>query len=180
MSLISLAFVRTAVAAVTLNVAAALIVSSVAYADPHCHRVDAYWNTNVSKLVENINECDKKSWQNCSQAAAIHYDLKAGSLFQRAKACGLTKSIPQAFDVTSHKDTDSTKCMHDRDTLRATYEVRSQARIACANARAGGDNQEWLDSQCAYFRSQMANYHTPFRNMAQSCQINYREVLALR
>lgn len=180
MPLILFAFLRTVATTAMLYVALTMIALSTAQADPQCHRVDAYWNTNVSKLVENINGCDKKSWQNCSQAAAIHYDLKAGSLFQRAMACGLSKSIPQEFDVTSHQDTDSKKCMNDRDKLRATYEMRSQARIACAKARAGGYNQEWLDSQCAYFRSQMANYHLPFRTMVKSCQMNYREVMALR
>ncbi len=178
--MISLACFRTVAAAATLNLASVIVAAAVSYADPQCHRVDAYWETNLSKLVENLGECDKKSWQKCSQAAAIHYDLNTGSLFQRAQACGLSKPITPGFDFTSYQESDSQECMQDRDALREAYEIRTQARIACAEARAGGDNQEWLDSQCAYYRSQMANYHTPFRQMSQSCQINYRELLALR
>ena len=178
--MISLDCFRTVATAATINLASVLIAASVSYADPHCHRVDAYWDTNVSKLVENLSECDKDSWQKCSQAAAIHYDLNSGSLHQRAQACGLAKPLTPGFDFTSYQETDSQQCMQDRDTLREAFEIRAQARIACAEARAGGDNQEWLDSQCSYYRSQMANYHTPFRNMSLSCRLNYRELLALR
>lgn len=177
--MISIARFRTVAVAAAVNLASVFVVASVSHAN-QCHRVDAYWETNVSKLVENLSECDTSSWQKCSQAAAIHYDLNNGSLHQRAQACGLAKPLTPGFDFTSYQETDSEKCMQDRDELRAAYEIRAQARIACAEARAGGDNQEWLDSQCAYYRSQMANYHTPFKNMAQSCQINYRELLALR
>jgi hypothetical protein len=175
-----LASFRSVAGAAALSIASTLLAVSSAYADPNCHRVDAYWETNFSNLVENLSECDKKSWQKCSQAAAIHYDLNSGSLFQRAQACGLIKPLAPGIDFTSYQDTDSQECMQDRDTLRAAYEIRAQARIACAAARAGGADQQWLDSQCSYYRSQMANYHTPFRNMALSCRINYREVLALR
>ncbi len=163
-----------------LGIATAFIGASVAYADPSCHRVDAYWETNLSKLAENLSECDNKSWQKCSQAAAIHYDLNSGSLFLRAQACGLAKPEAPGVDFTAYQETDSQQCMNDRDVLRDAYEIRAQARIACAAARAGGDNQESLDAECSYFRSQMSNYHLPFHNMTQSCEVNYRRVLALR
>ncbi len=163
-----------------IGIASALTAVSIAQADPSCHRVDAYWETNLSKLVENLSECDKSSWQKCSQAAAIHYDLNTGSLYQRAAACGLAKPEAPGIDFTDYLETDSQQCMNDRDELRHAYEIRAQARIACAAARAGGHDQEWLDSQCSYYRSQMANYHLPFRNMALSCEVNYRQVMALR
>ena len=165
---------------VALGISSAIIGVTVAHADPACHRVNAYWETNLNKLAENLSECDQDSWQKCSQAAAIHYDLNAGSLFQRAQTCGLAKPEAPGIDFTAYQDTDSQQCMHDRDTLRDAYEIRAQARIACAAARAGGDNQEWLDSQCEYHRSKMSNYHLPFHNMSQSCQVNYRQMLALR
>lgn len=178
--MIFLTSIRNAVKSVYLIIACAMFAATGANADQNCNRVDAYWATNFSKLVQNLRDCDTRNWQKCSQAAAIHYDLNTGSLHQRARACGLSKPTAPGIDFTSYLETDSAQCMSDRDTLRHAFEVRAQARIACAAARVGGDDQEWLNAQCSYYRSQMANYHTPFHKMSQSCRINYREVLALR
>lgn len=154
-----------------------LITSSV-HANQSCSRVDAYWETNLTKLRENLRECDFQHWQKCSQAAAIHYDLNTGSLFHRAKVCGLAKPGTPGADYTDHKESDSKQCLAARDTLRKVFEDRAQARLACAAARAGGEDQEWLDSQCTFYRSRMANYHMPFRSMTQSCEVNYNETIA--
>lgn len=158
----------------------AVLAGTALAADKSCTRVNAYWETNLTKLAENLSECTFQSWQKCSQAAAIHYDLNAGSLFHRAKSCGLSKPTAPGADYTDHQASDSQQCTNARDKLRKVFEDRAQARLACAAARAGGDDQEWLDAQCSYFRSQMANYHTPFLKMTQSCEFNYRETVALK
>ena len=54
--------------------------ATVAVAQDSCERVNAYWNTNLDRLNENLNDCGLQTWQKCSQAAAIHYDLNFGSL----------------------------------------------------------------------------------------------------
>lgn len=152
--------------------------TAVVYADQSCSRVDAYWETNLTKLVENISECNFRSWQKCSQAAAIHYDLNIGSLFHRAQDCGLGKPETPDADYITHQDSDTQQCTAARDALRKVFEDRAQARLACAAARAGGDDQEWLDSQCTLYRSRMANYHTPFHELTQSCGIDHQETVA--
>lgn len=154
------------------------MVAAAVYADQSCSRVDAYWETNLTKLVENLSECNFQSWHKCSQAAAINYDLNAGSLFHRAKDCGLAKPEAPGADYLSHQASDTQQCTTARDTLRKVFEDRAQARLACAAARAGGQDQEWLDSQCTHYRSKMANYHLPFRAMTQSCEIDYHETVA--
>lgn len=159
---------------------ASVIWSVIAHADPSCSRVNSYWDTNLSKLIQNLDECNFQSWQKCSQAAAINYDLNEGSLFHRAKDCGLAKPLAPGADYTDYQDSDSQQCMAARDTLRKVFEDRAQARLACAAARAGGEDQQWLDSQCALHRSRMANYHTPFLKLTQSCEVNYTETVALK
>lgn len=161
-----------------LILSAGPLVTTAALADQSCSRVDAYWETNFTKLAENLSECNFQSWQKCSQAAAIHYDLNTGSLFHRAQVCGLAKPEAPGADYLSYQSSDSQQCMTARDNLRKVFEDRAQARLACAAARAGGDDQEWLDSQCALYRSKMANYHIPFRAMTQSCEVNYHETVA--
>ena len=81
-------------------------------------------------------------------------------------------------DSTETESTDSHSCTSARDDLREVFETRALARMACAAAREGGDDQEWLDSQCTLFRSQMASYHLPFRNLVQSCSVDYQELVA--
>jgi len=149
-------------------------------AEPACSRVDAYWQTNFNKLVENLNECDSNRWHKCSQAAAIHYDLHSGSLAQRAEACGLSKPQIPGSSYINPTEADSQQCLKARDVLRDVFENRALARLSCAAARQGGIDQEWLDAQCALHRSQMANYHAPFRSMAKHCRLNYSEIVALR
>ena len=79
----SLAAIATLSAIVCINTTAAPSNAS-------CARVDAYWNTNLSTLKDNITGCTVDGlWHKCSQAAAIHYDLENGSLGQRARSCGL-------------------------------------------------------------------------------------------
>ncbi len=144
----------------------------------NCGRVQSYWNTNYHSLVENINECDTNSWQSCSQAAAIHYDLISGSLGQRAESCGLQTPLVPGQDYTEPQTTDTQHCLNARDDLRGIFETRALARMACAAARAGGDDQEWLDSQCKLYRSQMTNYHLSFRTVAQQCKVDYKQLVA--
>ena len=144
----------------------------------NCGRVNAYWHTNMQSLVENISGCDSNAWQKCSQAAAIHFDLREGSLGQRAEQCGLTTPAVPGWDYTAPQAADSNSCLTARENLREIFETRALARMACAAAREGGDDQEWLDSQCALFRSQMSNYHLPFRTLVQSCAVDYQEVVA--
>ena len=174
-------FLRPLVKAIAaLLLLAASMSAALVYADQSCSRVDAYWETNLTKLVENMSECTFQNWQKCSQAAAIHYDLNIGSLFHRAQDCGLSKPETPDADYITHQDTDSKQCLAARDTLRKVFENRAQARLACSAARAGGEDQEWLDSQCTLFRARMANYHTPFHKLAQSCGIDEQETVALR
>lgn len=170
-------FAKTCPTALLLG---ASLVTVAAYADQTCNQVDAYWETNFMKLVENLSECNFQSWQKCSQAAAIHYDLNAGSLFHRAKDCGLSKPETPGSNYLLHQPTDTQQCTMARDELRKIFENRAQARLACAAARSGGENQEWLDSQCTMHRSKMASYHLPFRDMTQSCKIDYHETVAWR
>lgn len=143
-----------------------------------CERVDAYWNTNLDRLNENLNDCGLQTWQKCSQAAAIHYDLNTGSLAQRAQQCGLQKPEVPGGDFTDSRQGDSTQCSSARDELRRVFEIRALARLACAAARAGGEDQEWLDAQCSFHRSQMVNYHFPFRNVVEQCNIDYNPLIA--
>lgn len=144
----------------------------------NCGRVNAYWHTNMQSLVENIGSCDSSSWQSCSQAAAIHYDLMFGSLGQRATSCGLqTPSVP-GRDYTEPQATDTRSCLNARNNLKDIFETRALARLACAAAREGGDDQEWLDSQCKMYRSQMSNYHLSFRSVAQHCELDYEQLVA--
>lgn len=147
-------------------------------AQESCERVDAYWNTNLDRLNENLNDCGLQTWQKCSQAAAIHYDLNTGSLAQRAQACGLQKPAVPGGDFTESEASDSSQCLTAREELRSVFEKRALARLACAAARIGGDDQEWLDAQCTFHRSQMANYHFPFRNVVQQCNIDYNPLIA--
>jgi len=147
-------------------------------AQDSCGRVDAYWNTNLDRLHENLNDCGLQTWQKCSQAAAIHYDLNSGSLGQRAHACGLQKPEVPGGDFTRGEKNDSTQCLTAREELRKVFEIRALARLACAAARIGGDNQEWLDAQCTHHRSQMVNYHFPFRKVVQQCNIDYNPLIA--
>jgi len=167
-------FKNTALAAV-LSLSAIFSASAIA---ENCDRVNAYWHTNMQSLLENINGCDQSAWQKCSQAAAIHFDLNEGSLGQRAAQCGLETPTVPGWDYTETQSTDNSSCTSARDHLRDILETRALARMACAAAREGGDDQEWLDSQCTLFRSQMASYHLPFRNLVQSCSVDYREVVA--
>jgi len=113
-----------------------------------------------------------------SQAAAIHYDLIAGSLGQRAASCGLATEAVPGRDYTQAQATDSQRCSTARDDLREIFETRALARMACAAARAGGDDQEFLDSQCKLYRSQMSNYHLSFRSVAQQCDVDYKQLVA--
>lgn len=165
---------RTALALV-FSVGATFSAAAVAN---QCELVNAYWHTNMQSLLENINGCDQAAWQKCSQAAAIHYDLMEGSLGQRAAQCGLETPDVPGRDYTETESTDSHSCTSARDDLREVFETRALARMACAAAREGGDDQEWLDSQCTLFRSQMASYHLPFRNLVQSCSVDYQELVA--
>lgn len=144
----------------------------------NCGRVNAYWHTNMQSLVENINGCDSSSWQKCSQAAAIHYDLISGSLGQRAQSCGLSTPAVPGRDYTDPTATDTQRCLNARNNLRDIFETRALARLACAAAREGGNDQEWLDSQCKLFRSQMSNYHLSFRSVAQHCELDYEQLVA--
>lgn len=132
----------------------------------------------MQSLVENINDCDSTSWQKCSQAAAIHYDLIAGSLGQRAATCGIKTADIPGRDYSEPLATDSRRCLNARNDLRDIFETRALARLACAAARAGGDDQEWLDSQCKLYRSQMTNYHLSFRTVAQHCEVDYEQLVA--
>lgn len=144
----------------------------------NCGRVSAYWQTNLQSLVENISSCDASKWQSCSQAAAIHYDLLHGSLGQRATSCNLQTSAVPGHDYTEPQTTDTRRCLSARTDLRDIFETRALARLACAAAREGGDDQEWLDSQCKIYRSQMTNYHLSFRNVAQHCELDYEQLVA--
>ncbi len=144
----------------------------------NCTRVSAYWHTNMQSLVENINGCDPSAWQKCSQAAAIHYDLRAGSLGQRVESCGFAKPAVPGWDYTEPQATDTSSCLSARDSLREIFETRALARLACAAAREGGDDQVWLDSQCKMYRSQMTNYHLPFRSVVQHCELDYDQLVA--
>lgn len=144
----------------------------------NCGRVNAYWNTNMVSLLENISGCDSSAWQKCSQAAAIHYDLIAGSLGQRASTCGLQTPAVPGQDYTEPQATDTRSCLSARNDLRDIFETRALARLACAAAREGGDDQEWLDSQCSIYRSQMSNYHLSFRSVAQHCELDYEQLVA--
>ncbi len=159
--------------ALCLGVSAA----NVAVAD-NCHRVNAYWHTNMQNLVENINACDENSWQKCSQAAAIHYDLIEGSLGQRAAACGLQTPEVPGRDYTAPQSADSQRCLTARTELRDIFETRALARMACAAARQGGDDQEWLDAQCKLYRSQMTNYHLSFRSVTRHCAVDHDQMVA--
>ncbi len=144
----------------------------------NCGRVSAYWNTNMQDLVANISDCDQSAWQKCSQAAAIHYDLRFGSLGQRAESCGWSTASVPGRDYTAPQATDTQHCLSARDDLKDVFETRALARLACAAAREGGDDQEWLDSQCKLYRSQMSNYHLSFRTVAQHCEIDYEQLVA--
>ena len=144
----------------------------------NCGRVSAYWHTNIQSLIENIGSCDTSQWQSCSQAAAIHYDLLYGSLGQRASSCNLQTSAIPGHDYTEPQSTDTRRCLSARNDLRDIFETRALARMACAAAREGGDDQEWLDSQCKIFRSQMSNYHLSFRKVAQHCELDYEQLVA--
>lgn len=152
--------------------------AAVVSAQGSCERVDAYWNTNLDRLNENLNDCGLNTWQKCSQAAAIHYDLNTGSLAQRADACGLQKPEVPGGDFTESEEHDSRQCLTAREELRRVFEIRALARLACAAARSGGENQEWLDAQCTLHRSQMVNYHYPFRDVVQQCNIDYNQQIA--
>ena len=152
--------------------------ASLVGAQDSCERVDAYWNTNLDRLNENLNDCGLQTWQKCSQAAAIHYDLNTGSLAQRAQACGLQKPEVPGGDFTKSEDNDTKQCLSAREELRRVFEIRALARLACAAARIGGEDQEWLDAQCTYHRSQMVNYHFPFRNVVEQCDIEYNPLIA--
>jgi len=152
--------------------------TTLAWAGDSCDRVDAYWNTNLDRLNENLNDCGLQTWQKCSQAAAIHYDLNTGSLAQRAHSCGLQKPSVPGGDFTISTASDSSQCLTARDELRRVFEIRALARLACAAARIGGEDQEWLDAQCTYHRSQMVNYHFPFREVVQQCNIDYNPLIA--
>jgi len=154
-----------------------LTVTSTAIAE-NCGRVNAYWHTNMQSLVENIGSCDSSSWQSCSQAAAIHYDLMFGSLGQRATSCGLQTPAVPGRDYTEPQATDTRSCLSARNDLKDIFETRALARLACAAAREGGDDQEWLDSQCKMYRSQMSNYHLSFRSVAQHCELDYEQLVA--
>ncbi len=144
----------------------------------NCGRVTAYWHTNMQSLVENINGCDSFAWQKCSQAAAIHYDLLLGSLGQRVESCGFAKPSVPGWDYTEPQATDTNSCLTARDDLREIFETRAMARLACAAAREGGDDQDWLDSQCKMYRSLMTNYHLPFRSVVQHCELDYEQLVA--
>ena len=152
--------------------------ATVAVAQDSCERVNAYWNTNLDRLNENLNDCGLQTWQKCSQAAAIHYDLNFGSLGQRAEACGFQMPEVPGGDFTRAEANDGTQCLTARDELRRVFEIRALARLSCAAARIGGDNQEWLDAQCTKHRSQMVNYHYPFRKVVQQCEIDYNPLIA--
>jgi len=154
-----------------------LLTSAAALAE-NCGRVNSYWHTNMQSLVENINGCDLTSWQNCSQAAAIHFDLMEGSLGQRAQRCGLNTPAVPGTDYTDPLGSDSGSCIDARQSLRQIFENRALARLACAAAREGGDDQEWLNSQCEYYRSKMGNYHLQFRSVVQHCDINNEQIVA--
>ena len=164
-------------AALLVTLTVGILASTSAIAD-NCGRVNAYWHTNMKSLLENISECDTFAWQKCSQAAAIHYDLIEGSLGQRAETCGLQTPTVPGWDYTKPQATDTNSCTVAREDLRKTFENRALARLACAAAREGGADQEFLDSQCTLYRSRMANYHLPFRTVVQHCQVDYKERLA--
>jgi len=144
----------------------------------NCGRVSAYWLTNMQSLKQNISECDSHSWQKCSQAAAIHYDLMEGSLGQRAQSCGLPTPEVPGYDYTIPQASDGQSCLVARDNLRQIFEVRALARLACAAAREGGAQQQWLNEQCTMYRSQMSNYHLPFRSVVQHCSLDYEQLVA--
>lgn len=160
-----------------LTLVLGLTIANTAIAE-NCGRVNAYWKTNMQSLVDNISGCDSTAWQKCSQAAAIHYDLISGSLGQRAATCGITTESVPGRDYTEPQATDSKRCLNARTDLRDIFETRALARLACAAARAGGDDQEWLDSQCKLYRSQMTNYHLSFRSVAQHCEVDYKQLVA--
>ncbi len=164
----------------TLALLLSAVLMTTAYADASCVRVDAYWDTNVEKLIENTGDCDASQWHKCSQAAAIYYDLSKGSLAQRARACDLEKSREQlpGLDYTEATDDDNQQCLNARENLRRVFSDRAQARLACAAAREGGENQEWLDAQCTLHRSRMNNYHAPFRTLEYHCELQYNQKLA--
>lgn len=144
----------------------------------NCGRVSAYWHTNMQSLENNIAECHPSAWQKCSQAAAIHYDLIAGSLGQRAESCGLNTPPVPGLDYTAPQVSDNSSCLSAKENLRSVFEIRALARLACAAAREGGDDQEWLDSQCTLYRSQMGSYHLTFRSVAQHCELDYERWVA--
>jgi hypothetical protein len=165
----SLAAIAALSAIVCINTAAAPSNAS-------CARVDAYWNTNLSTLKDNITGCTVDGlWHKCSQAAAIHYDLENGSLGQRARSCGLLKPIVPGDDFTTPTSDDSTHCKTARYQLRSAFENRALARLACAAARIGGDNQEALNAKCIEYRARLTNYHAPFRSVAKHCQLDYEQ-----
>ncbi|OED40717.1 hypothetical protein AB833_11720 [Chromatiales bacterium (ex Bugula neritina AB1)] len=150
-----------------------------AYADSSCTRLGAYWHTNLAKLVENTGDCNASAWHKCSQAAAIHYDLTKGSLAQRARNCGYDISAPlPGHNYMKATENDTQQCLNAREALRRVFADRAQARLACAAAREGGDNQEWLDAQCKMHRGKMANYHAPFRVLEAQCKVAYKQTLA--
>ena len=161
----------------SLLVAVLALFSTHALAE-NCSKVNAYWHTNMKSLVQNISECDKFAWQKCSQAAAIHYDLIAGSLGQRAERCGMATPNVPGWDYTAPQATDNRSCLTARENLREVFETRALARLACAAAREGGDDQDWLNSQCSLYRSRMGNYHLPFRTLVQSCEVDHRQLVA--
>ena len=148
-----------------------------AYAD-NCGRVNAYWHSNMQNLVQNIRECDSFAWQKCSQAAAIHYELNEGSIGQRVQQCGFNTTGVPGQDYTKVRSNDTGSCLTARNELRDIFETRALARLACAAAREGGSNQEWLDSQCKLFRAQMGNYHLTFRSVVQQCELGNDQLVA--
>ena len=169
----SLAAIAALSAIVCINTAAAPSNAS-------CKRVDAYWNTNLSTLKDNISGCTVDGlWHKCSQAAAIHYDLENGSLGQRARSCGLLKPVVPGDDFTTPTSNDSRNCKTARYQLRSAFENRALARLACAAARIGGDNQSVLDAKCIEYRARLTNYHMPFRSVAEHCEIDYSQTYAM-
>lgn len=159
----------------------AIVCVNAAAAQPNaCKRVDAYWNTNLSTLMDNINGCTVDGlWHKCSQAAAIHYDLDNGSLGQRARSCGLLKPLVPGDDFTTPAKGDTTHCKTARYQLLLAFENRALARLACAAARIGGDNQAALDAKCIKQRKRLTNYHAPFRSVAKHCELDYSQTYAM-
>lgn len=131
-------------------------------------------------LLDNMSGCTVGGlWHKCSQAAAIHYDLAAGSLGQRARSCGLQKPIVPGDDFTTPTKTDNGSCRNARDELLSAFENRAMARLACAAARVGGADQAVLDAKCIELRSRLSSYHAPFRSVAKHCQIDYERTYAM-